>query len=279
MPEGITISNAQTPALSPENEEMLRAMAGEEESSSSDLLAGKYKSVEELEKGYKELQSKLGQRTEPTGDEPPQDDEGDQEGEADQETPEPSGDAKEIYGEFIGSRLEEAGIDFGDINTRWQQSGELTGEDYTQLEEAGFNKTMVDAYLAGLQYKATQDSDLSAQQIASIKSEYGGDQGYNQMLEWAAGNLSQEEIDGFNQIVNTSGNMATIKLAVAGLHAMYSQQAGREPKLIGGRATKASTDRFESTAQLVEAMKDPRYTNDSAYRRKIEEKLSRSSIF
>lgn len=279
MPEGITISDPQTPALSPENEEMLKAMAGEGESSSSELLAGKYKSVEELEKGYKELQSKLGQRTEATGDESPQGDEGDQDEEPDQQAPESSGDAKEIYGEFIGSRLEEAGIDFGDMNTRWQQSGELTGEDYTQLEEAGFNKAMVDAYLAGLQYKATQDSDLSTQQIAAIKSEYGGDQGYSQMLEWAASNLSQEEIDGFNQIVNTSGNMATIKLAVAGLHAMYSQQAGREPKLIGGRTAKTSNDRFESTAQLVEAMKDSRYTNDSAYRRKIQEKLSRSSIF
>ena len=41
-------------------------MAGEEGQSSPELLAGKYKSVEELEKGYKELQSKLGQRAEPT---------------------------------------------------------------------------------------------------------------------------------------------------------------------------------------------------------------------
>jgi len=278
MPEGITITEPQSPALSPENEEMLKAMAGQEEQSSAELLAGKYKSVEELEKGYKELQSKLGNRTEPTGSETSQDDEGNQDGEADQETPEPSGDAKEIYGEFIGSRLEEAGIDFGDMNTRWQQTGELTGEDYTQLEEAGFAKPMVDAYLAGLQYKAAQDSDLSAQQISSIKAEFGGDQGYNQMLEWAGSNLTQEEIEGFNQIVN-GNNLASIKLAVSGLHARYSQASGREPKLIGGRAAKSSNDRFESSAQLIEAMSDPRYNNDPAYRRKIQDKLSRSSIF
>ena len=257
---------------------MLKAMAGEEGQSSPELLAGKYKSVEELEKGYKELQSKLGQRAEPTGGESPEDDQQGEEEDPGQETPEPSGDAKEIYGEFIGGRLEEAGIDFGDMNTRWQQTGELLGEDYAQLEEAGFTKPMVDAYLAGLQYKAQQDSDLSAQQIASIKADFGGDQGYAQMLEWAAGNLSQEEIDGFNTIVN-GNNTAAIKLAVSGLHARYSQASGREPKLIGGRAPKSSNDRFESTAQLVEAMQDPRYTSDPAYRRKIEDKLSRSSIF
>lgn len=278
MPEAITISEPQSPALSPENEEMLNALAGNGQGESQ-LLAGKYKSVEDLEKGYKELQSKLSQRGQTSeatapADEAEQSDEQD----SDDEPAEPSGDAKEIYGEFIGSRLEEAGIDFGSMNTRWQQTGELTGEDYTQLEQAGFTKDMVDAYLSGLQYKAAKDSDLSAQQVAAVKAEFGGEQGYAQMLEWAAENLSQDEIDGFNTIVNGS-NMPAIKLAISGLQARYNQQAGREPKLIGGKASKASNDKFESTAQLVAAMQDGRYTSDPAYRRKVEEKLARSSIF
>lgn len=279
MPEGITIVEPQSPALSPENEEMLRSLSSDN-GDGTELLAGKYKSVEELEKGYKELQTKLSQRGQAPAETAPSDEgEQDDEGEPDQPSEDaPAGDAKEIYGEFIGSRLDEAGIDFGGMNTRWQQTGELTTEDYSQLEEAGFTKNMVDAYLAGLQYKQAQDSDLSAQQVAAVKAEFGGEQAYGQMLEWAAANLSQEEIDGFNAIVNGS-NMPAIKLAVAGLQARYSQTTGREPKLIGGRASKTSTDRFESTAQLVEAMKDPRYTNDPAYRRKIEDKLARSSIF
>lgn len=257
---------------------MLKALAGESEGDAQ-LLAGKYKSVEELEKGYKELQSKLSQRVQPSDGTAPADEaeQGDEE-QADEQPSESPGDAKEIYGEFIGSRLEEAGVDFGGMNTRWQQTGELTGEDYTQLEQAGFTRDMVDAYLSGLQYKATRDSDLSAQQVAAVKAEFGGEQGYAQMLEWAAENLSQDEIDGFNTIVNGS-NMPAIKLAISGLQARYNQQAGREPKLIGGKATKSSNDRFESTAQLVAAMQDGRYTSDPAYRRKVEEKLARSSIF
>lgn len=280
MPEGITIIEPQSPALSPENEEMLKALSPEPSGGEgSQLLAGKYKSVEELEKGYKELQSKFSQRGQPSEDAGPTDEgeESDQQ-DANAEPAETPGDAKEIYGDFIGSRLDEAGIDFGGMNTRWQQTGELTTDDYSQLEEAGFTKDMVDAYLSGLQYKANRDSDLSAQQVAAVKAEFGGEQAYGQMLEWAAANLSQEEIDGFNAIVNGS-SMPAIKLAVAGLQARYGQAAGREPKLIGGRASKTSTDRFESTAQLVEAMKDGRYTTDPAYRRKIEEKLARSSIF
>lgn len=278
MPESITILEPQSPALSPENEEMLKALAPGGESDAP-LFAGKYKSVEELEKGYKELQSKLSQRGQPAdatalADETEKADEQ----EPDEGAAEPSGDAKEIYGEFIGSRLEETGIDFASMNTRWQQTGELTGDDYTQLEQAGFTKAMVDAYLSGLQYRAAKDSDLSAQQVAAIKAEFGGEQGYVQMLEWAGANLSQEEIDGFNTIVNGS-NLSAIKLAITGLQARYNQQAGREPKLIGGKTAKSSNDRFESTAQLVAAMQDSRYTSDPAYRRKVEEKLARSSIF
>lgn len=275
MPE-VTITNQQSPALSPENEQMLQGLA---EASSEDqgdqLLAGKYKSVEELEKAYKELQSKLGQRGQAPVAEAS---EGDEEQQAEEPEDKPASNAKEIYGEFVGSRLEEAGINFSDMNTRWQQSGELTGDDYQQLEQAGFTKEMVDAYLSGLQYRAAKDSAFSAQEISAIKAEVGGDQAYSDMLLWAQENLSSQEIEGFNQIVN-GGNLSATKLAITGLHARYSGAMGREPKLIGGKAPKASTEKFESTAQLVEAMRDPRYNNDPAYRRKVEEKLARSSIF
>ena len=279
MPEAITITNPESPALSPENEQMLQGLSQPDGSDDDQqLLAGKYKSVQELEKAYKELQSKLGQRPqEPVAGATDEDNQSDED-QAEDKPETPSGNAKEIYGEVIGSRLDEAGIDFAEMNTRWQQTGELAADDYQQLEGAGFTKDMVDAYLSGLQYKAAKDSALSAQEINAIKQEYGGEKAYSDMLAWAGQNLSQEEIDGFNQIVNGS-NLAASKLAIAGLHSRYSAAVGREPKLIGGRSPRGGTDKFESTAQLVEAMKDPRYNTDPAYRRKVEDKLSRSSIF
>jgi hypothetical protein len=277
MPESITITEDLAPALSPENEQMLQSLQSEgeqAEASSEQLLAGKYKSVEDLEKAYQEAQRKLSQRgqAEETEEEAVEADD------SEEEKPQ-AGDAKEIYGDFIGSRLEEHEIDFSEMNTRWQQTGQLSPEDYSQLQEAGFSQDMVDAYLSGLQYKAAQDTALTVKEITAIKQEYGGDKGYSEMLQWAADNLSEEEIKGFNEIVTGNSTMSAVRMAVSGLHAKYTSKTGVEPKLIGGRATKASTDRFESTAQLVEAMKDPRYQADPAYRRKIEDKLSRSSIF
>lgn len=271
MPEAITYTEQETPALSQENVEMLAQLNGQQEQGddSEQLLAGKYKSVDDLEKAYKELQSKLGQQ---------QVDEG-EDGEVVEDQPEsedkPS--AAEIYGDFIGNRLEEAGVDYSDINARWQQEGRLSEEDYASLEGAGFSREMVDSYLTGLQYRTSQDSALAAQEVTAIKQEYGGEAQYNRMIEWAGNNLSQEEINDFNQLINTQP-IGAVRLAIAGLHARYTSAEGREPKLLGGRPAKGSTDKFESTAQLVEAMKDPRYETDPAYRNKIQAKLSRSSI-
>ena len=278
MPEAVTITQNENPALSPENEEMLAALAGEGDDKPAELLAGKYKSVEDLEKAYKELQSKLsrGESLPPKAEDDNTAD--DQNGGDDEEDDKPAGDAREIYGDLIGGKLDDAGIDFQDMNVRWQQSGTLEAGDYDQLAEAGFNKDMVDAYLSGLQYKAAQDTALSVKEVTSIKESLGGETEYNKMIQWAGANLPPEEVEGFNQIINTQP-MSAVKMAVAGLHARYTAVEGREPKLIGGRASKGSSDKFESTAQLVEAMSDPRYSKDHAYQRKIQEKLGRSSIF
>lgn len=278
MPEAVTITQSESPALSAENEEMLAAMAGEGDQP-DELLAGKYKSVQDLEKAYKELQTKLsrGESVAPESEDDSSADDSEAEAE-DEEDDKPAGNARELYGDLIGGKLEEAQINFQDMNVRWQQTGTLEPGDYDQLAEAGFNRDMVDAYLSGLQYKQTQDTALSVKEVASIKESLGGEAEYGKMIEWAAANLSADEVEGFNQIINTQP-MAAVKMAITGLHARYSAVEGREPKLIGGRAPKGNTDKFESTAQLVAAMSDPKYSTDPAYQRKVQEKLSRSSIF
>jgi len=278
MPEAVTFVEKETPALSPENEEMLKAMQEPPAEEAPTLLAGKYKSVEDLEKAYKELQTKLSQpKTAEPVDTTEEAEEAAPEEEEEDKEDKPAANAREIYGDLIGSRMEEANIDFQSMTDRWTSTGKLDDGDYDALQGAGFTRDMVDAYLTGLNYKAVQDSALTVQEINAIKQEYGGEAEYAAMLQWAGSNLSKEEQDAFNQVVNTQ-SLNVARLAIAGLHAKYTAAEGREPKLIGGKTSKASTDRFESTAQLTAAMADPKYKTDPAYRRKVEEKLARSSI-
>ena len=275
MPEPVTIKTEESPALSADNIAFLEADQQEDTGEEGNLLAGKYKSVDELEKAYKELQSQFSKnRNEQNVEEPSDTEEAEPEGEA-----QPDGrGAKEIYGDLIGSRLEEAEIDFSDMNSRWQESGELAKEDYAQLNEAGFSAEMVDAYLAGLNYKAAADSQMNMQQVNDVKAVVGGEKEYNAMVEWAGVNLSKEEVAAYDNIVNTQP-LATIKLAVAGIYARYTGSAGREPRLYGGRKPSTDGDVYESTAQVVEAMGDPKYKSDPAFRKKVQAKLGRSNVF
>ena len=265
MPDPVTIVEPQTEALSPDQKD--QALIEEQpQSQEPPKLAGKYDNVQELEKGYAELQKKLSSQEE-------------------NDTPEVSeskeeaapANASEIYGEYIGSRLDEAGVDYQGMNTKWQETGKLDDDDYTALEGAGFSKDMVEAYLDGVQYRAEQDSQLAAKEVAAIKNEFGGEQVYNQMITWAAGNLDKGEVEAFNNMIKTS-NPHQIRIAVAGIQAAYMNQAPREPKLVGGRAPRADTTKFKSTAQVVAAMNDERYATDEAYRQEVQEKLSRSKV-
>ena len=268
MPEAITISEPETGALSPEQETDAKdeALINEAEQNGPVKFAGKYDSIQDLEKGYEELQKKLGSQEE--GDKP--------EVSESKEEAAPA-NASEIYGEYIGSRLDEAGVDYQGMNTKWQETGKLEDDDYKALEGAGFSKDMVEAYLDGVQYRAEQDSQLAAKEVAAIKNEFGGEQVYSEMIQWAAGNLDKAEVDAFNSMLKTS-NPHQIRIAVAGIQAAYMNNAPREPKLVGGRAARADTTKFKSTAQVVAAMNDERYATDPAYRQEVQEKLSRSKV-
>jgi len=267
MPEAITISEPETGALSPEQETAAKdeALVTETQGQEPAKFAGKYESVEELEKGYAELQKKLSGQEETT----------EEVSDSTEETTPTN--ASEIYGEYIGSRLDEAGVDYQGMNTKWQETGKLEDDDYKALEGAGFSKDMVEAYLDGVQYRAEQDSQLAAKEVVAIKNEFGGEQVYTEMIQWAAANLDKGEVDAFNSMLNTS-NPHQIRIAVAGIQAAYMNNAPREPKLVGGRAAKADTTKFKSTAQVVAAMNDERYATDPAYRQEVQEKLSRSKV-
>ncbi len=262
MPEALTIKDAPTTAEAPEQ--------STETTEESGLLAGKYKSQEELEKGYLELQKQLGKQ--------PSEDSGITEPEPEQGEKETPQGAREIYGDYIGSKFEEAEIDYEGMNSRWQESGQLTDEDYNELNEAGFSRDMVEAYLQGVQFNAQRDTDLQQGQVKEIQDTYGGEAAYGEMIAWAAGVLTDSEKSAFDMAIKNP-NYDMVKLAVAGLHARYQAEGNREPKLVSGRTNKrGSREKFESTAQVIAAMNDPQYKTDPAYRAKVEEKLSRSNV-
>ena len=230
------------------------------------LLAGKYKDAQELEKAYVELQKKLGGEDNKDSGEAgePEDSaevESKEEGEKEEETTE----------------LSEAAQLITSASDEFNEKGELTPETMEKFSSMS-SKDLLEAYMQiqADMPKASQAEDLSEQVINDVKTFAGGADAYQNMVNWAGANLDKGSIEAFDSIVNT-GSVEAIKLAVNGLKSQYEAANGYEGTMVTGKAPKQTTqDVFRSQQELVTAMSDRRYDNDPAYRQDVIAKLERS---
>ena len=249
-----------TPADAPEfteDEQDSLAVAerlGQEE---SELYAGKYQSAEELEEAYIELQRKLGSSDE--------DDEVEETTLEDDEYPE------EVA----------AGVDL--ITTAseeyYENEGAISEETMQRFTEMS-SSDLVEAYMAIRDRNPDVDggvaTDLTDAEMNQVYNSAGGEAEYGKLTSWAAQNLSETKLDAFNDMIDR-GNSTAIQIAVAGLRAEYEAQEGYEGRMLTGKSAPAA-DGFRSQAEVVQAMSDPRYDRDEAYRQDVYNKLERSDI-
>ena len=115
------------------------------------------------------------------------------------------------------------------------------------------------------------------QVASSAYNMVGGEQNYESMLEWASDNLSDGEIDAFNANID-SNQTNNMQFAINALYTRYMQDQGSEPSLIQGTTATSGGEQFGSLHQLTEAMADPRYEKDPAFRAQVARTLERSTI-
>lgn len=159
---------------------------------------------------------------------------------------------------------------FDKFSEEFASSGELGEESYTELEAMGYPKEMVETYIKGMQSAQTADAD-------AVMEVAGGKDGYQELTDWARDSLATNELELYNQMVGTGTDNA--KMAVEWLQSKREAAEGSEPNLLSGKSQAPSKDEFRSTAEVVAAMKDPRYGKDTAYTQDVEDKLGRSSVF
>ena len=204
-------------------------------------LPEKFASAEDLAKAYSELEKK---QSTPTKEEPSQ-----QQMRADAEA---SQGMEKFYSEY-------------------SQNGELSDKSYDELSKMGLDKNLVDGYIAGQQAIANSE-------VKMIHDTVGGEENYSKVIEYAKNNLTEAEQNAFNETLD-AGSIEQVKFAVQAI-ANRAGVSGEQPmKMINGDTNDVSVDVFESVAQVTEAMNDPRYANDPAYRKQVELKLAKSSVF
>ena len=118
---------------------------------------------------------------------------------------------------------------------------------------------------------------LSEAEVESIQQIAGGPEEYDNMLQWAAKNLQQSDIEAFDHVIGLN-DAAAASFAVSVLNGAYRDATGSEGDLLTGGRPQQPADVFESQAQVVEAMSDPKYDRDPAYRQAVMQKLERSNI-
>ena len=262
-----TVTDGEGNNLTPAEQESL-AVGEELVAQQEGLLAGKYKDAAELEKAYVELSRKLGEKgNKDSGETRDTEDtaevESEETTEETEETPQASPAA-----ELITSASEE-----------FSEKGELNAETLEKFSSMS-SRDLVNAYMEIQKNSpdlAEPAADISDASVNEVKNFAGGEQAYESMVNWASQNLDQKSIDAFDSIVNT-GSVDAIKLAVSGLKAQYETANGYEGRMLSGKAPSTSGDVYKSQAQLVEAMSDPRYDRDPAYRQGVIENLDRSDL-
>ena len=172
--------------------------------------------------------------------------------------------------------LRSVGLDIREFETEFMANGELSAESYKKLTDSGIPKEVVDSYIKG-------QEALAERMINNVHAIAGGSEGYANMVEWARGNLSPEEISAFDHIM-AGGNKELIVLAVTGVVSRWKAATGSAPRqLTHGKASAGRgrpVDVFESADEVVQAINDPRYKRgDAAYIRNIERKMGRSKVF
>ena len=232
--------------ISLEQQAQMQAEAAEQqpEGDRPQWLDEKFESPEDLAKAYQELQTKQSQ------------------GEGEEEAEEEAEEVEEEKGES-NETIAAASLE-------WHETGELSEDTYDSLKNAGIPREMVDSYIAG--QTAMVDSEADA-----VKNEVGGADAYSAMLDWAGDNFSPDEIEAYNSMVE-SGNLTQAKVAAKGLYAQYVSAGGKPPQLSQGTTSGSAVKPFSSTVQITQAMSDPRYKSDPAFRQSVQDRIEISNV-
>ena len=118
---------------------------------------------------------------------------------------------------------------------------------------------------------------MTTEDIQVLKNLVGGDEAYGEMIQWASENMSEQEQQAYDYVMDLNDPWAAF-FAVKALQNSYNNANGFEGELLTGKSPSTPVDVFRSQAEVIQAMSDPKYDSDPAYRNDVFEKLDRSNL-
>jgi hypothetical protein len=142
------------------------------------------------------------------------------------------------------------------------------GEEAEQEEQTSQEEDVLEDDSSGEQ--------LSEEQANQLFEMVGGEKAYKSMIDWAGQNFTKEEVQMYDSVMG-KGDPNAIFFAVQALNSKYTDAVGNDGQLLTGQRSAAQQDAsFRSQQELVQAMSDPRYDRDPAFRDDVIRKLQNS---
>ncbi len=218
------------------------------------LLAGKFKDAEDLEKGYIELQKKLGSQ-----------EKGSEEG------------TTETKDEKVEEEKPKE-TDTAFLDTLWEESQKEFSKDTIDKLQGMKAEEVAQMFLDyRTKNEPSESAQLTDENVTQLKGIVGGDQQYDDMMKWAGDNLQEKEVKMYDAVMEKGDPLAAF-FAVQALTYRFKDSQGVDGQLLQGKAAPSKGDTFRSQAEVVRAMSDPKYESDPAYRQDIYDKLERSNL-
>ena len=170
----------------------------------------------------------------------------------------------------VRADLTAKGVDFNAIAAEYENNGGLSPETFAKLEQAGYPKSAVDAYIAGM--------DATAARFEAQVYDYaGGKEEFHRMADFVRG-MGDQYVNAFNKVIDT-GDLTQIRIAIEGFRSQMESKFGTSNRTVmgNGRPTPA-VQGFTSRDEMVKAMSDPRYLRDPAYTKEVQNKTIRSTF-
>ena len=157
-----------------------------------------------------------------------------------------------------------------ELQSKLGQDQEESEEEFEEVEEQEVEEEEVEE-------SDEEEYEMTDQDVEALQNVVGGSEQYDQIIDWAKDNLSEQEISMYDHVMESNDPIAMF-FAIRALGNSYENAVGVDGELLTGTASSTPQDVFRSQAEVVQAMSDPRYDADPAYRQDVYEKLERSPV-
>jgi hypothetical protein len=206
--------------------------------------ADKFESPEDLEKGYLELQKKLGEMSAPP----------------------------KFSQMDIDTLLGEIGVDNEELVRSWQGDGRLTDDMYQRFAKAGISKDLVNQYMTGQTAIAQNSVYAQAKMLEHAQKMAGGPEEWEGLKRWAATNLPEERLDQLNtRLADPQNYEGALKELLFDYRLAVGKSGSDSQAMLAGNAMPNTTAGFESSTEMMAELRRVRaqgYT-DAAFKARM----------